>query len=183
MASVVWLKRDLRLADHSALAAAVGSGLPLVVLYVYEPSLCAAHDCGAVHIQFINDSLAELRAALEQRGGRLVLRHGEAAEVLAALHATELPAAGVTGGIAQLWSHEETGTPAVTARNAAVAAWAQERGVAWTELPQTGVLAAAVTELQRGSLGASYQQCGVNLRRGTVSPCRASPLLSLTCQA
>lgn len=78
--------------------------------------------------------------ALQRLGGGLVVRHGEVADVLTSL-AAELAA---VGGIAQLLSHEETGTPAVVARNAAVAQWAQQSGVEWTELQQTGAPPAAM---------------------------------------
>ncbi|KAI7842208.1 hypothetical protein COHA_004121 [Chlorella ohadii] len=136
MTAVVWLKRDLRLADHAPLAAAASSGRAAVVLYCYEPSLVQATDFSHCHLQFINESLEELSAALQQLGGSLVVRHGEMTEVLAALSAELAP----VGGIAQLLSHQETGTPATVARNAAVAQWAQQNGVEWRELPQTGVV-------------------------------------------
>lgn len=102
MTGVVWLKRDLRLADHEALAAAAASGLPLVVLYLYEPSLLSAVDFGRCHLDFINESLEEVQAALQALGGSLVTRQGEAAGALGALHAELAPA----GGISRLWSHE-----------------------------------------------------------------------------
>ncbi|KAL4437493.1 hypothetical protein ABPG77_003474 [Micractinium sp. CCAP 211/92] len=154
---VVWLKRDLRTADHAALSAAAASGLPLVILFVWEPSLCKAVDFGRCHLDFINDSLQELDASLQRLAGSsaggssdgdasagfaapsscavITIRHAEAVDALAALHA-ELASA---GGIKRMWSHEETGTPAVMARNAAVREWADREGVEWTELPQTGV--------------------------------------------
>ncbi len=152
---VVWLKRDLRTADHAALSAAAASGLPLVILFVWEPSLCKAVDFGRCHLDFINDSLQELDASLQRTAGSsadsssdgrtsagfadlscaaITIRHAEAVDALAALHA-ELASA---GGIKRMWSHEETGTPAVMARNAAVREWADREGVEWTELPQTG---------------------------------------------
>ena len=90
--------------------------------------------------QFINESLEEVHAGLQRLGGVLVVRHGEVAEVLSAL-AADLAA---VGGIAQLLSHEETGTPAVVARNAAVAQWAQQHGVEWNEYKQTGALPATI---------------------------------------
>ncbi|PRW57446.1 deoxyribodipyrimidine photo-lyase [Chlorella sorokiniana] len=136
MAAVVWLKRDLRLADHAALAAAAGGGLPTVVLYCYEPSMVQATDFSHCHLQFINESLEELSEGLQKLGGSLVVRHGQITEVLAALAAELAP----VGGIAQLLSHQETGTPATIARNAAVAQWAQQQGMDWQELPQTGVV-------------------------------------------
>ena len=63
---VVWLKRDLRLADHRPLASAAARG-DVVMLYVYEPSIVSADDYDGCHLDFINESLAELVAA----GGEL----------------------------------------------------------------------------------------------------------------
>lgn len=51
MAAVVWLKRDLRLADHGPLAAAAASGQPTIVLYCYEPSMVQAADFSCCHLQ------------------------------------------------------------------------------------------------------------------------------------
>ena len=51
MAAVVWLKRDLRLADHGPLAAAAAAGRPVAVLYCYEPSLVQAGDFSHCHLQ------------------------------------------------------------------------------------------------------------------------------------
>lgn len=165
---VVWFKRDLRTADHAALSAAAASGLPLVLLYIFEPSLCQASDFGRCHLDFINESLQELDVSLQRlTGGNTVdssntvasaghtaagsgscaaitIRHAEAVDALAALQA-ELEAAGGRK-ICRMWSHEETGTPAVTARNAAVREWAQREGVEWTELPQTGAPSTAGRE-------------------------------------
>lgn len=51
MATVVWLKRDLRLAENAPLAEAAASGQPTVVLYCYEPSLVQATDFSHCHLQ------------------------------------------------------------------------------------------------------------------------------------
>lgn len=55
MATVVWLKRDLRLSDHGPLAAAAAARRPTVVLYVYEPSMLQAIDFSCCHLQVIYD--------------------------------------------------------------------------------------------------------------------------------
>lgn len=39
MIELVWFKRDLRVHDHAALAAAVASGRPVLPLYIIEPEL------------------------------------------------------------------------------------------------------------------------------------------------
>ena len=37
--NIVWFKRDLRLTDHRPLKEAVESGLPLLLIYIFEPEL------------------------------------------------------------------------------------------------------------------------------------------------
>ncbi|MDP6218029.1 MAG: deoxyribodipyrimidine photo-lyase, partial [Alphaproteobacteria bacterium] len=39
--SIVWFKRDLRVADHAPLHAAVASGYPVLPLYMIEPEYWA----------------------------------------------------------------------------------------------------------------------------------------------
>jgi deoxyribodipyrimidine photo-lyase len=128
---VVWFKRDLRVRDHPALAAAGERG-PLICLYVYEPELIASAEFDAQHLEFINEALAELDQSLRALGARLVTRVGEVTAVLEALWRERRFEA--------LWSHEETGQGITYARDVRVGAWCRERGVRWTELPQNGVV-------------------------------------------
>lgn len=132
MIEVVWFKRDLRISDHRPLAAAVASGRPVLPLYIAEPGWWAEPDMSGRHWAFIADSLIELRHELAERGAPLVVRVGEATEVLRDLHTRHR--------ISGLWSHEETGGAWTFARDRAVAAWAREAGIRWTELRQHGVL-------------------------------------------
>lgn len=129
-ASVVWLKRDLRLADHAPLLAAAEGG-PCVALYVFEPSLLAAPEVDGAHVRFVIGCLAELRAALRARGGRLLVRIGEMPAVLDRLHAA-FP-------FDTLRSHAEVGTRDTWDRDKRVARWCRERGVRWDEAWQSGV--------------------------------------------
>lgn len=128
--SVVWFKRDLRLHDHAALAAAAAHG-PVLCLYVIEPSLWAQPDAARQHFEFILESLRELAKALRALGGRLHVRTGEVPEVLAQLHAL--------APFARLMSHEETGNAVSFERDKAVAHWCRAQGVVWQEFAQFGV--------------------------------------------
>ncbi|MBQ0957637.1 deoxyribodipyrimidine photo-lyase [Ideonella sp. 4Y11] len=128
---LVWFKRDLRISDHAPLAQAAQRG-PVVGLYVYEPSQLHSAEFDACHLDFINDSLAELREALARRGCPLLIRVGECPQVLQDLH-TQL-------GFRTLWSHEETGLEVSFARDRRVAAWCRAQGIDWHELPQCGVI-------------------------------------------
>jgi len=133
--SVVWLKRDLRLADHRPLAeAATGECL---LLYVIEPSWRAAADFDPSHAVFINQSLRELAPRVAERGGRLVVAEGEVVDVLDRLHAA--------WNFDRLLSHEETGNDLSYRRDTAVRGWAERRDVTWTEIPQHGVFRALDT--------------------------------------
>ncbi len=129
--SVVWFKRDLRVADHAPLASAAERG-PVIPLYVAEPNLWAQP--GASHRQYLftRACVAELGADLAAHGAPLLVRVGEAVETLHDLHRRF--------GFTELWSHEETGNAWTFARDRAVAAWCRGHGVSWHEIPQTGVV-------------------------------------------
>ncbi len=133
---VVWFKRDLRLSDHAAMSGAAATGRPVLCLYVYEPELLASPELDSSHVVFINEGLTELESGIRKRGGLLCLRVGSMPEVLAELQA-ELQS---VGGIHGLWSHEETGLAITGARDRRVEGWCREHQVAWTELPQNGVV-------------------------------------------
>jgi len=132
MIEIVWFKRDLRVADHRPLARAAATGRPVLPLYIAEPAWWAEPDMAARHWAFIAESLAELRADLARIGAPLVLRAGDAVEILRHLHDTH--------GIAGLWSHEESGGAWTFARDRAVGRWARGAGIPWTEIPQHGVV-------------------------------------------
>ena len=90
---IVWLRRDLRLADQAAFhaAAALGPVLPVLVLDDETPK---HRRMGAASRWWLHHSLGALAKELEAQGSRLILRRGKAAEVLATL-AQETGAAAV----------------------------------------------------------------------------------------
>ena len=77
---IVWLRRDLRLADNPALHTAVQSGKLLVLLYIDESNKGRALG-GAAEV-WLHQSLTALSKSIEGKGGRLILRCGEAAKIL-----------------------------------------------------------------------------------------------------
>lgn len=82
MTTVVWLRQDLRLADHPALAAAPG---PVVLAFVLDNTgpWCP----GGASRWWLHRSLAALDVAVAARGGRLVLLRGDALEEIPRLAA------------------------------------------------------------------------------------------------
>ncbi|HMM75252.1 MAG TPA: deoxyribodipyrimidine photo-lyase [Gammaproteobacteria bacterium] len=86
MTTIVWFRRDLRLADHGPLAAACARGRPIVPVYVHDD----AGDPwapGAASRVWLHHSLAALGRDLAARGSPLLLRRGPTVEVLEALAA------------------------------------------------------------------------------------------------
>jgi deoxyribodipyrimidine photo-lyase len=128
---LVWFKRDLRVADHPALALAAGMGAVLPV-YIVEPDYWALPDTSARQWAFTEDCLTDLRAALAGLGAPLVVRVGDAVEMLGKLCRAHR--------ISRIISHEETGNLWTFARDRRVQAWARQAGIDWVELPQSGVV-------------------------------------------
>ncbi|SDZ76786.1 cryptochrome/photolyase family protein [Rubrimonas cliftonensis] len=79
--TLLWLRRDLRLSDHPALASAVSGG-PVIPVFVLDPLV---EGWGAAPLWRLGESLRDLSARLAGKGSRLVLRRGDALETLAAL--------------------------------------------------------------------------------------------------
>jgi deoxyribodipyrimidine photo-lyase len=131
MIDVVWFKRDLRVHDHAALCAAATSGRPVLALYILEPQLWRQPEMAGRHLAFLFECLADLDGALRARGAKLVIKHGEAVQVLADIHAAN--------GISTLHAHEETGLLWTYARDKTVRGWVKRAGVRFIEHRQFGV--------------------------------------------
>lgn len=115
--TLLWLRRDLRLGDNPALAAAVARGGPVIAAFILDPLVEA---WGAAPRWRLEASLRDLAGRLAAKGSRLILRRGPALETLAAL-------AQETGARAVVWSrlYDE----ASRARDAGVKAGLRERGL------------------------------------------------------
>ena len=87
MIAIVWLRRDLRLHDHPALRAALDSADTVVPVFCFDDGLLAGRHASGPRTQFLLECLAELDAALKERGSRLFLRHGPPRRELPALAA------------------------------------------------------------------------------------------------
>ncbi|WP_051598086.1 cryptochrome/photolyase family protein [Actibacterium atlanticum] len=100
LAVIVWLRRDLRLADHAALTAACKSGGPVIPVYILDSYV---EDMGAAPRFRLEQALAEFARTLDGVGSRLILRRGEALDVLRALVKE-------TGACRVFWSRDLSST-------------------------------------------------------------------------
>ena len=80
--AIHWFRRDLRLADHQALAAAGEGGRPVIGLFVLDPGILHGPDVGRSRLAYLLEALASLDEGLRRRGSALVIRRGNPHEVV-----------------------------------------------------------------------------------------------------
>ena len=97
--TIWWIRRDLRLADNLALAAAAAEGRAVVPVFVLDPAVLGAryHRAADKRRSFLLHGLAGLDRELREHGSRLIVRQGSALEVLSAL-AAETHARSIVAG-------------------------------------------------------------------------------------
>lgn len=117
-ATLLWLRRDLRLSDHPALAAALSGGGAVIAVFIHDESV---DTLGAAPRWRLGLSLDVLARALAERGSRLILRRGDALSVLRDLVAE-------TGAASVHWSRLYD--PQAIARDTAVKTALRAQGVA-----------------------------------------------------
>ena len=80
--TILWLRRDLRLGDHPALQAAIARGGPVVPVFIHDDLV---EGLGVAPKWRLGLSLADMAGRLDALGSRLILRRGEALDVLRGL--------------------------------------------------------------------------------------------------
>ena len=77
--ALVWFRRDLRAYDHAALYHALKDSSAVHCVFVFDTEILDALPSRVDRrVEFIRESLVELRATLEQMGGGLIVRHARA---------------------------------------------------------------------------------------------------------
>jgi len=86
--AVWWVRRDLRLADNQALAAALAAADRLIPVFILDPAILSSDfvgDSARRRVAFLFDGLRRLDADLRTHGSRLIVRRGDPVEELARL--------------------------------------------------------------------------------------------------
>lgn len=81
---IVWLRRDLRLADQPAFHAAASAG-PVIAVFILDDDRAGKRKYGGASRWWLHGSLEALARDLARQGGRLVLRRGDVVEQLASI--------------------------------------------------------------------------------------------------
>ena len=129
---IVWFKRDLRMNDHRPLSMAAQSNLPVIPLFIFEPDYWTQPFVSARHWSFIHDCLCDLDRELAEVGQKLIIRIGDACEVIKDLKSEH--------DVTDLYAHEETGNLWTFKRDIAVRQFCLNNGIVLHESPANGVV-------------------------------------------
>ncbi|NVK75211.1 MAG: deoxyribodipyrimidine photo-lyase [Oceanospirillaceae bacterium] len=127
--NIYWFKRDLRLSDNGALAQALSTDTPLLLLYIIEPEWLSHPTFDIRHLRFVLQSLIDI----ESKTGKNSLFISD----LPARETFELISQKVK--VQHIFSHEETGLRWSYDRDMEMAQWFQSKSITWNETPSNGV--------------------------------------------
>lgn len=118
-ASIVWFRRDLRLADNPALLAAARRGGPVIPVFVWAPEEEGKWPPGAASRWWLNLALKQLDASLRRLGSRLIIRRGPTIDAIRTLLET-------TGAATVFWNRRYE--PAAMERDSRIHADLEKEG-------------------------------------------------------
>jgi deoxyribodipyrimidine photo-lyase len=130
--NIVWFKRDLRFIDNEALFSAHNSGLPLLLIYCFEPTVMNSPDSDVRHWRFIYESIQDLQAKLKTTNATLYFFHNEAQTVFSELLKKY--------EIKTVFSHQEIGNKVTFDRDLALCDFFKENNISWKESQMHGVI-------------------------------------------
>ena len=156
--TLMWFRRDLRLSDNNALVAACADG-PVIPVFINDEVVATL---GTAPSWRLGLGVGKLAEALEEKGSKLILRSGDALEVIKKLVAE-------TGAKAIHWSRAYD--PDSQARDTKVKAWAKEQGLSaqshrghllfepWTVETKTGGFYKVYTPMWKAVRGSDLPDC------------------------
>ena len=81
--SLVWFRRDLRDYDHAALYHALKNSEQVFCIFVFDTDILdQLQNKADRRVEFIWESVRELKAALQSHGGDLIVTHGKASDII-----------------------------------------------------------------------------------------------------
>ena len=83
--SIVWFRRDLRLQDNEAVAAATAASKRCLYIFIIDPWFFTQPEIGWLRVKFLFESLAALDRALQRHGNRLLILRGESVAALSSM--------------------------------------------------------------------------------------------------
>ncbi len=132
--NIFWFKRDLRLIDNDGLRAAIDSGRPLLLIYLYEKTIWQDPHYTSRHLNFIKESLRDLKARCVGYSLKLHCIEAETLSFFQQLFDKF--------DIDSVFSTRETGLDVTYQRDIAFGKMCCSRNISWKEYQNNGVLRA-----------------------------------------
>lgn len=129
--NIIWFKRDLRFTDNEPLYNAQLSNLPLLLIYIFEPSVMSYPDSDVRHWRFVFESLKEMNERLENLNSKLYIFHNEVEFIFKNLIEEYK--------INTIFSSEEIGNGLTYDRDKAMKILFKENGITWNEYQTNGI--------------------------------------------
>ena len=130
--NIVWFKRDLRFTDHEPLFYAQQSSLPLLLIYIFEPSVMSFHDSDVRHWRFIYQSIQDMNDKLMELNSKVYIFHHEAHYVFSELIKNYT--------ISTVYSHEEIGNTLTYQRDKSIKKVFKNNSIEWKEYQTNGIV-------------------------------------------
>lgn len=131
--NIFWFKRDLRLQDNEALAMALNSSEPLLLLYVFESDLLFSSHYSERHRNFIKESISDINKNLIPFHTKVLSVRGTIPEVFERFDRSEI-------SVKKVFSSQETGIEISFKRDIRFKKWCQKKNIQWIELPNGPII-------------------------------------------
>lgn len=125
--SLVWIRRDLRLEDHAAIAKALSYPEPIQLVFIFDQTILRAipgadgrEPCDDRRVGFIHAAIEEIAGRLSASGGHLITRYGDPVTCIPEI-------ARSLGACRVIFAHDDE--PAALVRDQAVKDHLQSQGV------------------------------------------------------
>jgi len=86
-ATLLWFRRDLRLFDNTALLEAAADGGKLFAVFIFDKAILDSLPGDDARLPFIHHAVADIKSALQSKGGDLLVIHDDAGQAIPALAA------------------------------------------------------------------------------------------------
>lgn len=122
----------MRLIDHEPLFHALQQPLPVLLLYIFEPSVMAYDDSDERHWRFVFESIQDVQKRLNLKQFQLYYCHDEVENVFSKLASTL--------HIHSVFSHQEVGNKLTFDRDLHMQGFFQKHSIIWDEYQLHGVI-------------------------------------------
>ena len=118
--TIVWLRRDLRLEDNTALTHALEQGENVLPLFIFDAEILRELPADDARVTFIHEQLTQMNAALEKLGGGLHVYAGTPQDVWDSI--------ALRYNIKAIYYNRDY-EPYATIRDAEIGEWAARKGI------------------------------------------------------